>query len=140
MHVHTDDPLPYWVGELKPAPDNNARRAAVSSLAMDDQLVFIPCRLDRRDARSAIIEDADGWPRRVVSPLGRVDGRLVVAECCVREAAGRHRVRFGDGAELWVVQGPGRAVDFVPLAWRAGHTSRVPASEAAQPHSAASGV
>jgi hypothetical protein len=82
---------------------------------MNDQLVFIPSRLDRRDARSAHIEDADGWPRRVVGSLGRVDGRLVVAARWVREAGGRHRVRFGDGTELWVVQGPGRRPNFVPL-------------------------
>ena len=84
---------------------------------MNDKLVFVPCRLDRRDARSALIDDADGWPRKVVSPLGRVGGRLVVAAQWVRAAAGRHRVRFGDGAELWVVQGPGDPDDFVPLGW-----------------------
>jgi hypothetical protein len=84
---------------------------------MGEQLVFVPCRLDRRDARSARIDDADGWPRRVTSPLGRVAGRLVVAARWVRAAAGRHRVRFGDGSEWWVVQGPGRPEDFIPLGW-----------------------
>ena len=82
---------------------------------MGDKLVFIPCRLDRRDAKSALIEDADGWPRKVVGPLGRVDGRLVVVAQWLREANGRHRVRFDDGNELWVVYGPGRPEDFVPL-------------------------
>jgi hypothetical protein len=86
---------------------------------MGDKLVFVPCRLDRRDAKSALIDDADGWPRKVVSPLGRVDGRLVVAAQWLREAGGRHRVRFGDGTEMWVVQGPGRPDDFVPLGWKA---------------------
>jgi hypothetical protein len=84
---------------------------------MKDQLVFVPCRLDRRDARSARIDDADGWPRTVVGPFGRVDGRLVVAAQWLRAAAGRHRVRFGDGAEWWVVQGPGDPDAFVPLGW-----------------------
>jgi hypothetical protein len=84
---------------------------------MGDKIVFIPCRLDRRDARSVLIEDADGWPRTVVGPLGRVAGRLVVAGRWLREAAGRHRVRFADGTELWVAYGPGRADDFVPLGW-----------------------
>ena len=87
---------------------------------MGDNLVFIPCRLDRRDARSALIEDADGWPRKVVGPLGRVDGRLVVAARWLREANGRHQVRFADGAELWVTYGPGRQEDFVPLGWGPG--------------------
>jgi hypothetical protein len=82
---------------------------------MGDHMVFIPCRLDRRDAKSALIEDADGWPRKVVGPLGRVDGRLVVAADWLREANGRHRVRFADGSELWVVYGPGRKEDFVPI-------------------------
>jgi hypothetical protein len=86
---------------------------------MNDRLVFIPCRLDRRDAKSALIEDADGWPRIVVGPLGRVDGRLVVAANWLREAAGRNRVRFGDGAEMWVIQGPGRPEDFVALGSKA---------------------
>jgi hypothetical protein len=85
---------------------------------MKDKLVFIPCRLDRRDAKSALIDDADGWPRRVVGPLGRMDDRLVVAAQWLREAAGRHHVRFQDGAEWWVVHGPGKADDFVPLAWK----------------------
>ena len=91
---------------------------------MGDKLVFIPCRLDRRDARSALIEDADGWPRKVVGPLGRVDGRLVVAARWLREANGRHQVRFGDGAEFWVVYGPGRSEDFVPLGWAPGGAAR----------------
>jgi hypothetical protein len=80
-----------------------------------DQFVFIPCRLDRRDARSALIEDADGWPRKVVGPLGRVEGRLVVAARWLREANGRHLVSFGDGQRLWVTYGPGRQENFVPL-------------------------
>jgi hypothetical protein len=79
------------------------------------QLVFIPCRLDRRDARSALIDDADGWPRKVIGPLGRVGKRLVVAGKWLREAAGRHKVRFSDGAEVWVTYGPGRIEDFVPF-------------------------
>jgi hypothetical protein len=82
------------------------------------QFVFVPCRLDRRDGRSALIADADGWPRKVVSPLGRVDGRLVVAARWLREAAGRHQVWFGDGQRFWVVQGPGCPEDFVPLGWK----------------------
>ena len=86
---------------------------------MRDTLVFVPCRLDRRDARSALIEDADGWPRTVVGPLGRVAGRLVVAAVWLRAAAGRHRVRFRDGFECWVTQGPGDPDAFVPLGWNA---------------------
>jgi hypothetical protein len=82
---------------------------------MHGQMVYIPCRLDRRDARSALIEDADGWPRKVVSPLGRVGGRLVVAARWVREANGRHLAWFADGQRLWVVQGPGPREDFVPF-------------------------
>jgi hypothetical protein len=82
---------------------------------MSHRVVFIPCRLDRRDALSALIEDADGWPRKVVSPLGRVGGRLVVVAQWLRETAGRHRVQFGDGTEMWVVQGPARPEDFVPI-------------------------
>jgi hypothetical protein len=82
---------------------------------MTDQLVFVPCRLSRRDGKSALIEDADGWPRAVVSPLGRVDGRLVVAARWLREANGRHLAWFGDGQRLWVTYGPGRQVDFIPL-------------------------
>jgi hypothetical protein len=82
---------------------------------MGDKLVFVPCRLDRRDARSALLDDADGWPRKVVSPMGRVHGRLVVAAQWLREAGGRHRVRFGEGTEVWVVQGPSRPEEFVPL-------------------------
>jgi hypothetical protein len=85
---------------------------------MGDQLVFIPCRLDRRDAKSALIEDADGWPRKVIGPLGRVGGRLVVAAQWLREANGRHRVRFDDGAELWVVYGPGQPEEVVPRGWK----------------------
>lgn len=91
---------------------------------MSEQLVFVPCRLDRRDARSALIDDADGYPRKVVSPLGRVAGRLVVAARWVRSAAGRHRVKFGDGSEHWVVQGPGNLHDFIPLGW--GPVSMLP--------------
>jgi hypothetical protein len=64
---------------------------------MTGQFVFIPCRLDRRDAKSVWIEDADGFPRRVMGPLGRMNGRLVVAARWLREANGRHRVRFTDG-------------------------------------------
>src|SRR6478752_5591693 len=88
-------------------------RRAAGDNPMHDRPVFIPCRLDRRDARSALIEDADGWPRKVVGPLGRVDGRLVVAVEWLREANGRHRVECG--TELWVVYGPGHPKDFVPL-------------------------
>ena len=84
---------------------------------MGDRLVFVPCRLDRRDARSALIDDADGYPRKVVGPLGRVAGRLVVAAQWLRAAAGRHRVKFQDGAEHWVIQGPGDPDAFVPLGW-----------------------
>jgi hypothetical protein len=84
---------------------------------MGIQLVFVPCRLDRRDARTALIEDADGWPRKVASPLGRVEGKLCVAARWLREANGRHRVVFGDGAELWVTPGPSRQEEFVPLGW-----------------------
>ena len=65
---------------------------------MTDRLVFVPCRLDRRDARSALIEDADGWPRKVIGPLGHVDGRLVVAARWVGEAGGRHLAWFGNGS------------------------------------------
>lgn len=81
--------------------------------------MFVPCRLDRRDARSALIEDADGWPGKVVGPLGRVDGRLVVAARWVREVNGRHLAWFADGQHLWVTYGPGRAEDFIPLGRRA---------------------
>ena len=70
------------------------------------QYVFAPCRLDRRDACSALIEDADGWSRKVVSPLGRVGGRLVVAARWLRETNGRHQVWFGDRQRLWVTYGP----------------------------------
>jgi hypothetical protein len=82
---------------------------------MSDRVVFIPCRLDRRDALSALIEDADGWPRRVVGPMGRVDGRLVVVAQWLREAGGRHEVAFEDGTKLWVVHGPSTIEDFVRL-------------------------
>jgi hypothetical protein len=97
----------------RPAARHLEARAMVATLAA--RTVFVPCRLDRRDARTALIDDADGWPRRVVGPVGRVGRRLVVAGAWLREAAGRHRVRFGDGAEVWVTYGPGRAEDFVPL-------------------------
>jgi hypothetical protein len=83
---------------------------------MGDRLVFIPCRLDRRDARSALIDDADGWPRHVVGPLGLVGGRLAVAARWVRAANGRHLAAFEDGSRLWVTYGPGWSEDFVPLA------------------------
>jgi hypothetical protein len=83
---------------------------------MSGKLVLIPCRLDRRDAKSALIEDAEGFPRKVVGPLGRVDGRLVVAARWLREANGRHRVRLDCGTELWVVYGPIDPKGFVPLA------------------------
>jgi hypothetical protein len=86
---------------------------------MDEQLVFVPCRLNRRDARSAWIEDADGWMTCVLGPLGTVRGRLCVAARWVRAAGGRSRVKFGDGSEVWVVQGPARQEDFIPLAWGA---------------------
>jgi hypothetical protein len=89
---------------------------------MGDKPVYIPCRLDRRDAKSAQIDDADGWPRKVVGPLGRVGKRLVVAATWLREAAGRHRVRFADGAEVWVTYGPGDPKEFVPL----GHVAPAP--------------
>ena len=67
---------------------------------MGDQLVLIPCRLDRRDARSALIEDADGWPRRVVGPLGRVRGRLCVAARWVREVGDREAAAWVGGETL----------------------------------------
>src|SRR5439155_17541796 len=60
-------------------PPGRGRRVAREGRAMPDQIVFIPCRLDRRDARSALIEDADGWPRKVVGSLGRFDSRLWAA-------------------------------------------------------------
>jgi hypothetical protein len=80
---------------------------------MSEKLVLIPCRLDRRDARSALIEDADGWPRKVIGPIGKADDRLVVAAQWIREANGRHRVRLADGAEFWVVYGPRSEIDLV---------------------------
>jgi hypothetical protein len=67
---------------------------------MTDQFAWIPCRLDRRDARSARIDDADGWPRRVIGPLGRAGRRLVVAARWRRAAGGRHLVVFADRAEV----------------------------------------
>ena len=92
---------------------------------MSGKLVFIPCRLDRGDAKSALIEDADGWPRKVVGPLGRVEGRLVVAAIWLREANGRHRVRFVDGSEVWVVYGPRPEADFARLGSTAPEPSPV---------------
>ena len=83
---------------------------------MGERLIFIPCRLDRRDARSALIDDADGWPRHVVGPLGLVGGRLAVAARWVREANGRHLAAFEDGLRVWVTYGPGQPEDFGPLA------------------------
>jgi hypothetical protein len=80
---------------------------------MSDRLVLIPCRLDRRDAKNALIEDADGFPRKVLGPLGKADGRLVVAGEWLREASGRHRVRFDCGTELWTVYGPRSDINFV---------------------------
>lgn len=82
---------------------------------MSGKLVLIPCRLHRRGGKCALIEDADVWPRKVIGPLGRVDGRLTVAARWLREANGRHRVRFDCGAELWVVYGPRPETDFVRL-------------------------
>jgi hypothetical protein len=90
---------------------------------MGDKRVYIPCRLDRRDARSALIDDADGWPRKVVGPLGRVDGRLVVAAAWLREANGRHLASFADGQRLWVTYGPGRPEEFAPLGGAAAGTA-----------------
>jgi hypothetical protein len=63
---------------------------------MGDKLVYIPCSLDRRDAKGALVEDADGFPRKVVGLLGRMNGRLVVAAQWLRQAIGRHRVQFAD--------------------------------------------
>jgi len=82
---------------------------------MSDRVVFVPCRLDRRDALSALIEDADGWLRKVVGPMGRGEGRPVVVARWLREAGGRHEVSFEDGTKLWVVQGPNVIEDFVRL-------------------------
>jgi hypothetical protein len=82
---------------------------------MSHILVLIPCRLDRRDARHALIEDADGFPRKVLGTLGKVDDRLVVAAAWLREANGRHRVRFECGTEFWTVYGPRPEFDFVRL-------------------------
>jgi hypothetical protein len=90
-------------------------------------LVLIPCRLDRWDAKSALIEDADGFLNRVVGPLGRVNGRLVVTANWLREANGRHRVRFACGTEFWVVYGPRPDIDCV----RFGSTA--PAGSPASP-------
>jgi hypothetical protein len=72
-----------------------------------------------RDAKSAQFDDADRWPRRVVSPLGRYRGRLCVAGRWVREAGGRHLARFADGQEVWVTYGPGDQKEFAPLGWAA---------------------
>ncbi len=80
---------------------------------MCGKLVLIPCRLDRRDSKCAPIDDADGWPRKVVGPLGQADGRLVVAGAWLPEAGGRHRVRFECGTEMWVVYGPRPEIAFV---------------------------
>jgi hypothetical protein len=85
---------------------------------MVDKLVFIPCCLDRRDARSALIEDADGFPRKVIGPLGRVDGRLVAAGHWLREANGRHLAWFDHGQRLWVIYGPRQPEEFVPRGWK----------------------
>ena len=41
--------------------------------------MFVRCRLDRRDGRSALIEAAHWWPRTVELPLDRISGRLVMA-------------------------------------------------------------
>ncbi len=91
--------------------------------------MFIPCRLDRRDARSALIEDADGWPRKVDGLVGQADGRLVVAATSLRESNGRHRVRFECGTELWVVHSPRPETDFV----RFGAAARPAAGSASAP-------
>lgn len=82
---------------------------------MGDRFVYIPCRLSRRDGCSAQFEDADGWPRAVTGQVGWAGGRLVVAAEWLREANGRHRVRFPDGIELWVTSGPAHPEDFLPL-------------------------
>ena len=60
---------------------------------MDDRLVFVPCELPRGESGPALVVDADGWPTEVCSPLGRVRGKLCVAERWVRAAGGRHRVK-----------------------------------------------
>jgi hypothetical protein len=59
---------------------------------MNDRLVFVPCALPRGESGPAVIEDADGWPTEVCSPLGRVRGKLCVAARWVRAAGGRPRV------------------------------------------------
>jgi hypothetical protein len=108
---------------------------------MGPHFVFVLCRLDRRDGKSALIEDADGWPRKVVGPLGRVDGRLVVAGRWLREANGRHLVWFGDGSRVWVTQGPGSPEDFAPLGWppRSGPPAAPPPAADGSPAPAAAG-
>lgn len=83
-----------------------------------DRMVYVPCRLNRRDARSAHFEDADGSPVNVVSPLGRVGRRLCVAAQWLRSAAGRQRVRFEDGAELWISCERGEEERFIPFGTR----------------------
>jgi hypothetical protein len=85
---------------------------------MSEQLVLIRCRLHRRDARSALIHDADGFPRNVIGPLGRVDGRLVVAGHWLREANGRHLAWFDGGQWLGVTYGPRQPEEFVPRGWK----------------------
>src|SRR5262245_51936950 len=64
-------------------------------------------------AKPAQIEYAGGWPRKVVGPLGRMNGRRVVTANWLRKANGRHRVRFVDGNELWVAHGARPETDFV---------------------------
>lgn len=67
---------------------------------MDGQLVFVPCRPARWDARSALIDDAGGWPRKVVGPLGvwllalpaNVFGYNSDAACSACEASLRARL------------------------------------------------
>lgn len=85
---------------------------------MDHRLVFVPCELPPGDSGRTVIEDADGWPTDVFGrPVGWVWGRLCVAGRWLRAANGRHLVRFADGSEAWVVQGPGRPEEFTPLEW-----------------------
>jgi hypothetical protein len=95
---------------------------------MNGQIVLIPCRLDRRDARHPLIEEVDGFPRKVVGGLCQAGHRLVVAAEWLREVGGRHRVRFADGAELWVAYGPRSGINLV----RFGATAPDP-TPAAQP-------